>query len=250
MKKLSRKEKMALINNRSNKRLLRPSRSPGARNGKFAALFDMDGVLINNIRFHFKAYQVMVKPLGLKVSYAEFLRNISGRKNIVNFEYVLKRKLTQDEARHLAEKKEAIYRKLYRPHIKPVAGLMKFLQTLKREKVPVVLATFGPAKNVNFIFRSLGLRKYFPKVLNSSHVKDGKPHPQIYLKAARLAKTTPANCLVFEDAFNGIEAAKRAGMKVVGVSTSHVRSDLKHTDLVIKNFSGLTVARLQNLFHH
>jgi len=182
------------------------------------------------------------------VSFDEFLQKMSGRIKSANFEYLLKRKLSKQEAKKLGAQKEGIYRRSFRPHIKPVAGLINFLKQLEQAKIRIVLASSAPEKNIRFIFTALGVKKYFHYVLHSSDVKNGKPNPEIYLKAGRLAKMPPAKCVVFEDAVNGVLAAKRAKMKVVGVATTLSAKQLSHTDLVVKDFRGLTVEKISKLF--
>lgn len=227
--------------NREEKISLTTTKNPSQ---KFAVIFDMDGVMIKNDRFHYLAY----KKLGYKVTFKEYLENMSGRRAVDNFEYVLKRKLGKDEAKKLAEKKGVLYRRLYRPHIKLISGLAQFFKQLKEAGIKVVLATSGSEKNVRLVLRVLKLKNYFFGILSSSHVKAGKPHPEIYLKAARLARMPALRCVVFEDALNGILAAKRAKMKVVGVTTSLSKKQLSHTDLIIKDFHGLTIKKLSGLF--
>lgn len=246
VKRWSREEKMVLIKSKKRSFGLRPQ--DDAKGVNFAAIFDMDGVLVNNIRYHFRSYQIMGQDLGFKVGYKEFLQKMSGRRNTANFEYALVRKLSPGEAKSIAEKKERLYRQLYRPHIRALPGLISFLDQLKKAKIKVVLASSAPAINIRFIFRALGVKKYFRYILHSSDVKHGKPNPEIYLKAGKLARTAPAKCVVFEDAVNGVLAAKRAKMKVVGVATTLTPKQLNHTDLVIKDFKNLTVDKVKSLF--
>ncbi|HYV33635.1 MAG TPA: HAD family phosphatase, partial [Candidatus Limnocylindria bacterium] len=91
-------------------------------------------------------------------------------------------------------------------------------------------------------------RKYFHYIIDASGVKRGKPSPDIFLKAARNLKVKPSDCIIFEDTFHGIEAAKRAGMKVVALATSHPAKEIRHADLVIKDFTKIKISKLLKLF--
>jgi len=213
----------------------------------FAVLFDMDGVIVKSIPFHVKAWVSFGKKHGFKITRKMFLHHFSGRVNNEILKYLFKRNLTKKELGKFISEKESLYRKIYKSYVKPVRGLIQFLEELKSNKIKIALATAAPPENVTFILKHTRTEKYFKKVVNASHVKLGKPNPEIYLKSAFKIKTNPQDCIVFEDALNGIEAAKRAKMKVVGVATSHDRKEISHADLVIKDFTQINLAKLEAL---
>lgn len=132
--------------------------------------------------------------------------------------------------------------------LKSMLGLEELLKDLKSHKIKIALATSAPPANVKFTLGRTGLKKYFKVIIDAAGVKLGKPNPDIFLKAAKRLKVSAKNCIVFEDTFMGIDAAKRAKMKVVGVATSHKSGELKHTDLIIKDFSKVTLENLAKLF--
>ena len=125
----------------------------------------------------------------------------------------------------------------------PPTGLI----ALKSSGIKIALATSAPSVNVKFTLAKTGLRKYFKIIIDAKGVKRGKPYPDIFLKAAKNLKTKPSRCIIFEDTFHGIEAAKRAGMKVIAVATSHSAKEISHADLVIKDFSQIAMEELSKL---
>jgi HAD superfamily hydrolase (TIGR01509 family) len=169
----------------------------------------------------------------------EYKANVNGRTNKDVIEYIYQRKMDDKEAMKYAHEKEAIYRQLYAPYIKPVAGLLELLEKLRSLSIPMAIATSGIQVNIDFLFEHIPIRSYFDVIVNSAHISKGKPDPEIYIKTAELLKVSPAECLVFEDAVVGINSAKAAGMKVVGVLTTHKAEELSGADILIKDFSEL-----------
>lgn len=159
------------------------------------------------------------------------------------------REMSNEEIWNIGEEKEVLYRELYRPHIKPTSGLVTFLSQVVQLRVPRTVSTSAPPANVEFTMQHTGLRSYFSTIIDSTMVTHGKPHPEVYLKSAEALGVEPAKCIVFEDAILGIQAGKNAGMKVVGVASTHSRKELEAegTDLVIDNFCGLTLSQLVEL---
>lgn len=214
----------------------------------FAIIFDMDGVVVDNTKYHILTWQGFAKQFGVNVSAKTVREKFIGRFGREIIKIIVRKNLPAAQIEKLDKKRESYYRKIYAKAIKPVAGLPDFLKLLKLNNIKIALATAAPPANVKFTLTKTGLKKYFKIVIDSTGVKRGKPNPDIFLKAAKKLKVNPKNCIVFEDAFMGIEAAKRAGMKVVGVATSHPTKELKHTDLVIKNFSQINLNKLARLF--
>lgn len=214
----------------------------------FSVIFDMDGVLVNNSKFHFRSWAVIAKKLGFHLTDKFYREKLNGRKAVETVNSFTTKKLSLSEIYRLAEQKEQLYRKIYKPYIKPVNGLEKFLKLLKRNGIKIGMATSAPKGNIDFVFKYTQTRKYFKTIVGAAQIKRGKPHPDVYLKAARLIKASPKNCVVFEDALNGIEAAQRAGMKVIALETTNKAKVVSHADLVIKDFSKLTLEKINSLF--
>ncbi len=202
-----------------------------------AVIFDLDGTLIDNNEYHLKTWKQYLVEEGIDISDENYNAHINGRTNKDAIEYIYGRKMSDAEAMEYTLEKEALYRKMYQPFIKPVEGLIPFLEILNKRAIPIGMATSGIQVNIDFMFEHIPLKKYFKVIVNSSHIKNGKPHPEIYLKAASLLNVSPENCLVFEDAGVGIKSAKAAGMKVVAIDTTQPHNELKEADIIIHDFT-------------
>jgi len=202
-----------------------------------AALFDLDGTLINNNPYHLLAWKKYLQDKQINISDENYKKHINGRTNKDAIEYLYGRKMNDEEAMQYALEKEAIYRELYAPHIKPINGLTEFLQALKDAGIKMAIATSGIIPNIEFLFEHIPIQNYFDAVIHSGHIKKGKPDPEIYLTTAFTLHVKPANCLVFEDAAVGIAAANAAGMKTVAITTTQTLQDLHQADYIIGDFS-------------
>ncbi|MVM37646.1 beta-phosphoglucomutase family hydrolase [Spirosoma sp. HMF3257] len=215
----------------------------------WAALFDMDGVLIDNTDFHINAWLQFAQHHNRPLTKDQYVDHINGRVSADAMAYVFQRPISPGELIVLTEEKEAIYRELYRPHLQPAPGLLAFLAALKAQGVKLAVGTSAPESNVRFTLDGLPLRPYFDAIVDSSMIHKGKPAPEIYLTAAERVGIEPARCVVFEDAFAGIEAGIRAGMKVIAVATTHTRDELADVGsmLIVDDFTQLTVEAVQQL---
>ena len=205
---------------------------------KHAFIFDMDGVLVDSNPTHKIALKQFCKKHGYDLSETDLREKIYGRTNrdwLLN----LFGNLNEETIRAYAEEKEALFRELY-VDIKPLDGLHSFLKKLDANGIPLAIATSAPRANVDFTISKTGITHFFPIILDDSFVTKGKPDPQIYLKSAAALGMPSGQCVVFEDSLSGVMAAKRAGCKVVGVTTTHTREELTETDLNIDNFESLT----------
>ncbi len=206
-------------------------------------IFDMDGVIIDNMRTHEHAWLELFRDLGVEIDINEFHRETAGMKATEVLRYFLGNRFAKAELEQFSAQKEFLYRVLFRKKLKPMKGLMSFLKEAQKRHIPMGLATGGGKANIDFVLDGLNLRKHFQSVLGASDVKQGKPNPEIYLKSAAALGLSPEQCFVFEDALPGIEAARRAGMKVVGIATTHHVSFMRKIPNVIlatKNFERLT----------
>ncbi len=215
---------------------------------KIALIFDMDGVVVDNYRFHERAWKVFCDRHELNFD-ETFRSGIFGGTNKDHLEAFYGRQLNPSEISRYETEKEAIYRELYVPHIQPLTGLVAFLEHLMDQDIPLALATSSPRVNVDFVLQKTGTSRFFKTRLDASDVLHGKPHPEIYLKAAEAVGQKPSQCIVFEDSVNGIRAAREAGAKVVAVTTTHQKKELPAVDHVIADFEGLTIGQLKNVIY-
>ena len=197
----------------------------------------MDGVIVDSNPTHKIALKQFCRKHGYDLSESDLLEKIYGRTNrdwLLN----LFGSLDDETIRKYADEKEALFRSLYKD-IKPVPGLIPFLDKLDILRISRAIATSAPRTNVDFTLQKTNTGKYFQTILDDSFVSEGKPNPQIYLKSAQALGFDPSNCVVLEDSLSGVKAGKRAGCKVIGITTTHTREELNETDFVIDDFENL-----------
>jgi beta-phosphoglucomutase len=212
-----------------------------------ACLFDMDGVVVDNKEFHIEAWKIYADRLGFKVNYEE-CKSWFGYTNNHILKKLFNKELAHDEMEKMGEEKEVIYRDLYAGKIVPLHGLPEFIESLRKAGIKIALATSAPSANVHFTLEKTFLSDKFETIVDGSMVKNGKPDPEIFLKAAQNLGVTPECTLVFEDSFHGINAAHAAGMKVIGVATTHQANEIKGTHAIIKDFSEITLEDIKKLY--
>lgn len=206
----------------------------------------MDGTLVDNMRFHGAAWQQMLLENGIETDASEFLVKTAGKTNreiIPNFF----KDVTEERLLELGLRKETLYRELFLPERKAIEGAIEFLEAAKSLGVKMAVATAAPVVNMEFVLDGLNLRRFFDAITTAADVSHGKPNPEVFIKSAEKLGVEPKNCLVFEDAFNGFEAAHRAGMKSIGIATvSSVQDILKSASVVkaAENFSELSAREL------
>ncbi len=212
-----------------------------------AVIFDMDGVIVDNIQYHLKAWQQTCKKHGIELTKDRFDRELNGRtmKDTVNI--LFNREFSPEELKTFSDEKESLYRDIYREYITPTPGLIEFLSHLKDAGIPMAIATSAPPENVEFTLKLTQTEHFFTDIVDSSMVTQGKPHPEVYLKAAATLQYSPDQCFVFEDAIKGIEAGKASGATVIAITTTHVEEELSFADHVITDFNGLDIDKLQAL---
>ncbi|MBU0732147.1 HAD family phosphatase [Patescibacteria group bacterium] len=202
-----------------------------------AVIFDMDGVLADNIPFHFLAWQKTLKDeYGIHLTKKFFFKYLNARRGYELIRVVIGKVVSPKKGRSIIQKKDEHYRKIY-TNKKPVDGLVGFLKYLKKKKIKIALATSAHKGNADFILDGFKIKKYFDVVVTAEKIKKSKPDPEIFLLAANKLKTKPANCLVVEDAPLGVRSGKKAGMRVAGMLTQHTKKDLAQADLYISNYN-------------
>ncbi len=216
-------------------------------NKKFALIFDMDGVIVDNFEYHREAWHEFTKKYALGFSKQDLKDKAFGRTNDELMPFFFGRDLSKQEIDELSGEKERLYREIYTHHIKPVNGLRNLLQEMQQYEVPLAVATSAPRENADFVVDKVQIRSFFDVIMDASHVTKGKPDPEIYLKTAQKLNFPPEKCIVMEDSLAGIESAQRAGMKVVAVLTTQPAERVKHADYQIKDFSEINYQQLLEL---
>lgn len=202
-------------------------------------IFDMDGVIVDNYLYHIDAWGEFCKRHGLNFEVEDFTRKYFGKNNTDILQALFGKNLTGTEIDMLGEEKEAIYRELYQPYIKPLDGLLDFMRELRIQGGKIAIASSAPQSNINFVVEKTCIKEYIDVSVNGNMVRLGKPNPDIFLKAAELLRIQPGKCLVFEDSFSGIQAAINAGMQVVALATTHKKEEHDPTITTINNFKEL-----------
>jgi len=199
-------------------------------------IFDMDGVIVDNHEWHFKAWVEFGKRHGLTITQVEFGRYFGSTNQLV-LNSLFGNDITTEDILRMGNEKEAIYRELYAPYIKVVEGLPEFLHDATERGILIALATSAPFENVKFTLEATGLENYFSIITDASMVTLGKPDPQVYRITAEKLGVQPSECIVFEDSVPGILSAKNAGMRVIGVATTHTSDELSpYVAEIIVNF--------------
>jgi beta-phosphoglucomutase family hydrolase len=184
-----------------------------------AVLFDLDGTLVDNMRFHIEAWIEFARGLGRTITAATVMREFAGRRNEEILPRLVGHPLDPEEVRQLAEAKEARYRELYAPHVAPLAGAEALLDELAARGVIAAIASAAPRANREMVLGRIGLAARFGAVVGAEEVARGKPAPDLFLEAAARIGVDPAEVLVFEDAHLGVTAARAAGMRACGITT-------------------------------
>lgn len=212
-----------------------------------AVIFDMDGVICHTNPYHSIAFKEFFAKRELFPTEEEFALHMYGKSNSYILSHFLGRKIEGQELLELEDEKESLFREIYREKVDPIAGFMQFFQSLKHQGLPTGVATSAPFANLEMIGGTLEILGQMQSILASEDVSQHKPHPEVYLKSAANLRIEPTLCVVFEDSFSGITAAKNAGMKVVGVLSSHTKEQLPPCEAYIENFFEIDVLGLARL---
>lgn len=211
-----------------------------------AALWDMDGVLVESAQFHFLAWNRAWKDMGIELSEADFRKNF-GQRNDTIIRDMLGEDVAQETISRLGPLKEIYYREAVKGNVEPLPGALELLRALRVAGFRCVIASAAPRDNVNLILSELGAFDLFDGIVSYEDVTHGKPDPQVYLLAAERAGVPPARCLVLEDAVAGVEGAKRARMACIAVTSNHSRAHLARADLIVDSLSEVSPAVVRAL---
>ncbi|HXA97670.1 MAG TPA: HAD family phosphatase [Candidatus Dormibacteraeota bacterium] len=191
-----------------------------------AAIFDMDGVLIDSGAHHRRAWRALLAELGAEPADPEHWRLTIGRPSEEAIPLLLGRRVSGAEARRLARRKRDLYQEQAQAGLEPVPGVPAFLESLARLDVPRAVGTSASRWDAERLLDDLGLLRHFDVVVTSDDVMLGKPDPEVWTQAARRLRIAPSHCVIFEDAVVGIQAARSAGMRAIGVTTAHSEREL------------------------
>lgn len=205
----------------------------------------MDGVLVDNTPAQARAFQLLFRDLGLTTNARRLLRRLNGMPAHEILRHVFRQPVPLKQLKEYAAQREFLYRTLYWHKRRALPGLVAFLQAARAAGHPIGLGTGSGEETIKYIVDHLDLRRYFDVIVGKDDVGRGKPHPDTYTAVADKLGVAPEKCIVFEDAKLGEQAAYRAGMRCVAVTTTLNAEDFQAPLLVIDDFTALTPARLQ-----
>jgi beta-phosphoglucomutase len=203
-------------------------------------IFDLDGVIVDTARYHFKAWQRLAIGLGFDFTedHNERLKGVSRMASLRILLEVGGLTLPEHEMLKLAAQKNAWYLE-YIMKMTPgdiLPGVPEFLEKLRIAGIKAALGT--ASKNALIILVQIGLSHSFDTIVDGNRVTNAKPDPEVFLLAAADLNLSPADCLVFEDAIAGVEAAHRGGMRCIGIGSPAI---LSQADKIIPDFKDVTL---------
>jgi len=212
-----------------------------------AVIFDMNGVIIDDERIHQESWRQLCHKYDFHLTEDEFKHNVFGRTEADTFAYLFHKQLTPEELERYSSERVEIAISIFKPKLALAEGLLQFLQELHVCNVPLAIATSARKPYTNFVLDGLNIRQFFKQVVTAEEVSKSKPNPAIYLMTAKKLSVDPKSCIVFEDLLSGIKSAQAAGMKVIGITTTHVAEELNIADKIIDSFKHINVDDLRKL---
>jgi HAD superfamily hydrolase (TIGR01509 family) len=213
-----------------------------------AFLFDLNGTMIDDMHYHNKAwFHILNDDLGANMTWDEVKSHMYGKNTELLIRVFGKDRFTLEEMNVLSVEKEKRYQAEYRPILKLIEGLEEFLVASKNKNIRMGIGSAAIPFNINFVLDGLDLRHYFDSIVSADDVLESKPDPETYLKGAAELSVLPAECIVFEDAPKGVEAAQRAGMRAVVLTTMHEAHEFATYDNIIRfitDYSALDIEKL------
>jgi len=212
-----------------------------------AVIFDLDGVLVNTGEFHKQSWYDLAEQEGFSVT-DEFFYRTFGMQNYQIIPQLVK-DITPDELDRMSVWKEARFRELIRGRLKLLDGAKTLLANLKANQYLLAVGSSAPKVNLKFMLTETGAYDDFDTLVCGQDVKNGKPAPDTFLKAAETLQILPSRCVVVEDALQGVQAAHAAGMPAVAVTTTRTRADLWQAERIVDSLSELSTQDFNELLH-
>lgn len=212
-----------------------------------AILWDMDGVIVDSGDYHYDAWKAALASEGLSLSREAFARTF-GQRNDNVLRDLIGPDISLAEIDRIALHKETLYRQFVRERgIAPLAGVTHWLMRLSADGWRQAVASAAPRANVDCILDATGLSLYFGAITSGEDVTKGKPDPQVYVLSAERLGVLSEHCVVIEDAPAGLEGARRAGMRCVGVRSTHGHLE---ADIVVDTLEDLASDAFARLLGH
>lgn len=199
---------------------------------KKAYLFDLNGTMIDDMQYHIKAWHRILNELGANIS-LERMRDECYGKNNELLERMFPGRFSEEQKNRMSLEKEKQYQQEFKPHLQLLPGLDIFLEKAYQSGIKMAIGSAAIMFNIDFVLDNLKIRHYFNAIVSADDVVKSKPNPETYLKCATALNIQPQDCLVFEDAPKGVEAALNAGMESVVITLMHEKEDFNQYSNII-----------------
>ena len=216
---------------------------------RMGVIFDLDGVLVDTGWAHKQAWYDLAEKEGISMT-DDFFYSTFGMQNYMIIPMLLGRDAASNEINRLSDWKEKRYRKIIAEKLEPAEGAKALLEALKSENFLLAVGSSAPGANLDLVLASTGLQEHFDAYVSGEDVTNGKPAPDTFLKAAEKLSLSADQCVVVEDAVQGVEAGKAAGMPVVAVTTTRSRADLHKADIIIDSLAELQARQFVDLLRN
>ncbi len=203
-------------------------------------IFDMDGVILNSEPIHIKVCEEILHDLEISIP-EDYFDKYLGIANPVMWKEIKEEFQIKKSVEELVQLQESkTFSTIRKLDIIESPNLIKFLEVLKKENIPCVIASSSPQELINIIVEKLKLESYFKYWISAENYNTSKPDPTIFLEASKKLEISPNDCVVIEDSENGIKAAKRANMKCIAYTRFHIGNPkIEEADVAINDFSQL-----------
>ncbi len=205
----------------------------------FGLIFDMDGVLVDTGEHHKRSWFALAEREGWRITEEQFWQTF-GMQNPQIIPLLANRSYTPEQMRELGEWKEERCRELIAGGLGLLPGVKRLIEGSRRAGFRVAVGSSGPRANVEMIVRATGIASLFDALITGDDVSRGKPAPDTFLKAAEKLGLAASRCVVVEDAVQGVDAGKAAGMKVIAVTNTRTREDLRQADRVVDSLEEIS----------
>ncbi len=214
-----------------------------------AFLFDLNGTMINDMKYHADAwYTILTERLGLSISYENVEKEMYGKNEELLERVFGKDHFTKDEIEDISIDKEKRYQEAYLPSLKLINGLYTFLAKAKDNGIKMAIGSAAIPFNIDFVLDGLQIRPYFDAIVSANDVKLSKPDPETFINAAFALGVKPEDCVVFEDVPKGVESAQRAGISCFVLTTTHHVDEFNNFDNILGYITDYNDPILTHLF--
>jgi HAD superfamily hydrolase (TIGR01509 family) len=213
-----------------------------------AFIFDLNGTMVDDMQYHNVAWHsILNDDLKANLTREEVARQMYGKNEELLDRVFGKGKFTKEQVDTISMKKERSYQVAFKPHLKLINGLPQFLEKAEKQGIKMAIGSAAIPFNIDFVLDNLRLRHYFGAIVSADEVVISKPDPETFELAAKLLAVPPERCVVFEDAPKGVEAAMRANMPCIVLTTMHEKEEFLRYPNVLRYIADYTDPSLEQL---